>query len=94
MALTNEQREEMRQCVVGPCTLDDLRQLGGKLFDSEERIESWFLDDLPSNTNLIAKYSDIYDEWESFLMVDMNPLYTPTISVKDFISKHLSNATK
>ena len=94
MALTNEQREEMRQCVVGPCTLDDLRQLDDKMFDIGERIESWFLDGLPSNTNLIAKYSDIYDEWESFLMVDMNPLYTPTISVKDFISKHLSNATK
>ena len=94
MALTNEQREEMRQCVVGPCTLDDLRELDDKMVDIGERIECWFLDGRPSNTNLIAKYSDIYDEWESFLMVDMNPLYTPTISVKDFISKHLSNATK
>ncbi len=87
--LTTDQRNEMRHCIVGPCTLDDLRQLGGKLFDSEERIESWFLDDLPSNTNLIAKYSDIYDEWESFLMVDMNPLYEPTITAADFIKTYL-----
>ena len=88
MALTNEQREEMRNCVVGPCANAEKQKIQGKLPLIGEVVED---DDLWEWTGCSFIMFDRHNEWTT---TDTQVAGPPTISAKDFISKYLSDATK
>ena len=87
--LTTEQRNEMRLCIVGPCSEADLEVLRADFEAIGERVEPpihW--GGLP-DYQMIVSYSEDYEEWESYLLHDGNHIYEPTITAADFIKTYL-----
>lgn len=87
MALTNEQREEMRECVVGPCSKATKARLRAGFIEKGENVEVIKLWVCNPSVFKNVKYFHGCEDWGTTRRF-------PNISAKDFISKYLSNATK
>ena len=85
MALTNQQREEMRKCIIGPCSEREKQTIRDGLDYLNEPLVSSILW-IPTRGPII-KHG--IDKWKV-----VGNLNRTTISAKDFISKYLSDATK
>jgi len=86
MTLTNEQREEMRQCVVGPCTDVEKQYIRDQLPLHGEKIE------IVHNSSEYPnwKWASHFKEW----IPSSDYWSLSNISAQDFIDKYLSDATK
>lgn len=83
MKLTNKQREEMRKCVVGPCTFQekqDMREWLGKIGERIEPDRFWNWKKLD-----LVRFDTDYHEWWSTGQVS-------NISFQDFKTKYIDAA--
>ena len=85
MALTKKQREEMRKCVVGPCTSEDFKIIRDWLLSSRELVQCSLWGKAPEHFNTVEYFMDT-EVWDIYA-------HKPNISFQDFKTKYI-DATK
>ena len=79
--LTTDQRNEMRLCIVGPCSEAEKNTIRGLLVEIEEAVATrgnWHFD----NKHDSVYFDADFDEWDTSYM-------SPTITAADFIKTYL-----
>ena len=95
MTLTNEQREEMRKCIIGPCSENEkkeCRKLLKRIKEPIEMLEYWDLFDRPDSDEFRQIAFDPENLQWTKTGIDLFGI--STITFPDFKSKYLSDATK